>query len=25
VWATHCDTEKEMGDQLEKMAEDLIL
>jgi probable F420-dependent oxidoreductase len=24
VWATHCDTEKEMGDQLEKMAEDLI-
>ena len=24
VWPTHCDTEQEMGDQLEKMAEELV-
>ena len=24
VWPTHCDTEQEMGDQLEKMAENLM-
>jgi alkanesulfonate monooxygenase SsuD/methylene tetrahydromethanopterin reductase-like flavin-dependent oxidoreductase (luciferase family) len=24
VWPTHCDTEAEMGEQLEKMAEELV-
>ena len=24
VWPTHCDSEQEMGDQLEKMAEELV-
>ena len=24
VWLAHCDTESEMGDQLERMAETLI-
>jgi alkanesulfonate monooxygenase SsuD/methylene tetrahydromethanopterin reductase-like flavin-dependent oxidoreductase (luciferase family) len=24
VWPTHCDTEEEMGEQLERMAENLV-